>query len=93
MKRIRPFGDFREVIDDMISDRVTPEDINAVAKAAFIEEVSQVYARVIWNQRVHPADVSQLQSLGIPALSIALKLVDCDKFIEKVTEWCHQNNM
>ena len=93
MKRIRPFGDFRENIDDLPGSDIAPIETSSHPPKEFNEDVAMIFSQIIWNGCVKNQDVSRLCSLGIPAISIALALLDADKFIEKVNEWCNENNL
>lgn len=56
-------------------------------------EISQVFAQIIWNNEVRNQDIRKLVELGVPAIGIAISLVDSDKFIEAVNKWCNENNL
>lgn len=56
-------------------------------------EISQVFAQIILNNKVGYQDIRRLAELSVPAIGIAVSLVDSDKFIEAVNKWCNDNNM
>lgn len=57
------------------------------------DEISQVFSQIIWNNEVRCQDIRKLVELGVPAIGIAVSLVDSDKFIEAVNKWCNENNL
>lgn len=57
------------------------------------DEISQVFSQIIWNNEVRYQDVRKLVELGVPAIRIAVSVVDSDKFIEAVNKWCNENNL
>lgn len=57
------------------------------------DEISQVFTQIIWNNEVRYQDIRRLVELGVPAIGIAVSLVDSDKFIEAVNKWCNENNL
>ena len=56
-----------------------------------MSDVSKVFAEIIRNSEVRMQDIRRLSELGVPAMSIALTLVDSDKFLEKLNNWCNEN--
>lgn len=57
------------------------------------DEISQVFSQIIWNNKVRYQDIRKLVELGVPAMGIAVSIVDSDKFIEAVNKWCNENNL
>lgn len=57
------------------------------------DEISKVFSQIIWNNKVRYQDIRKLVELGVPAMSIAVSVVDSDKFIETVNKWCNENNL
>lgn len=55
------------------------------------KEMSKVFTEITRNSAVTGQDIKELCSLGVPAFTIALSLVDGYKFMEKVSRWREEN--
>ena len=54
-------------------------------------EMSRVFAEMLTNKEVRMQDINKLSTIGIPAISLAISLVDSEAFVGKVNDWFNNN--